>query len=477
MSGVYNRKLFRQSGARDELRKMGGIMSSSEELMRAALMTGMQAPGPADLGPMPMPQQPVIGMPAPPVMQPQQPMAEPQQPMDMGMQQPMGSGFGMQQPMDMGMQQPMDSGYGMQPSQPMMQQQPIQPPIAEPAYMPPQMPQSLQMPQAQPPGFFLGGLINLAPTMGSAEASEDPAAPPAPAARPNPARAIGIGPSTVRSAEPVDIGATAGTVVVPPKVNAIGVDAFVERIGAKLDTASPEEVGDDIVKTAVEEPTGDLRFDLAKTLEEMTGDLSAYEKDIDTLNRGIIGAAIAAGTSARATENIAKGMLVGMESVKATEERRAADAQALQLKALEVRAAEQAAREAEIKAEEKAKTEAKAKLAEDVRSAYSRARDSIIESGINNVGKLPDGMTLTEYAESFGRSQAEATYGKEAVDAILGTPAAPQSTLSAEDKAELLNEAKVKIGKNPALRTAVRDRLSKDFGITPEELDAVLGGS
>lgn len=420
MSGVYNRKLFRQSSARDELRKLGGIMSSSEELMREALMTGMRAPGPADLGPMPMPQQPAMGMPAPPVMQPQQPMMQPQQPMDMGMQPMMQPS----QPMDMGMQQPMDSGFGMQPSQPMMQQQPIQPPIAEPVYMPPTMPQSLQMPQSQPPGFFLGGLINLAPTMGSAEASEDPAAP---AARPNPARAIGIGPSTVRSAEPIDIGATAGTVVVPPKVNAIGVDAFVERIGAKLDTASPEEVGDDIVKTAVEEPTGDLRFDLAKTLEEMTGDLSAYEKDIDTLNRGIIGAAIAAGTSARATENIAKGMLVGMESVKATEERRAADARALQLKALEVRAAEQAAREAEIKAGEKAKTEAEIKLAEDIRSAYSRARDSIIESGINNVGKLPEGMTLTQYAESFGRSQAEATYGKEAVDAVLGTPAAPAS--------------------------------------------------
>ena len=409
MSGVYNRKLFRQSGARDELRKLGGIMSSSEELMREALMTGMLAPGPSDLGPMPMPQQPVIGMPAPPVMQPQQPMVEPQQPMDMGMQQPM------------------DSGYGMQPSQPMMQQQPIQPPIAEPSYMPPQMPQSLQMPQAQPPGFFLGGLINLAPTMGSSGDSEPPLPLRDSADRPNPARAIGIGPSTVRSGQPVDIGATAGTVVLPPKVKAIGVDAFVERIGAKLDTASPEEVGDDLVRTAVEEPTGDLQFDLAKTLEEMTGDLSAYEKDIDTLNRGIIGAAIAAGTSARATENIAKGLLVGMESVKATEERRAADAQALQLKALEVRAAEQAAREAEIKAGEKAKTEAEAKLAEDVRSAYSRARDSIIESGINNVGKLPEGMTLTQYAESFGRSQAEATYGKEAVDAILGTPAAPAS--------------------------------------------------
>jgi hypothetical protein len=183
MSGVYNRKLFRQSGARDELRKMGGIMSSSEELMREALMTAMQAPRPADLGPMSMPQQP-MGMPAPPVMQPQQPMMQPQRPMDMGMgmQQPMP-----QQPMDMGMQQPMDDGMGMMQPQSMMPQQPIQPAIAEPAYMPPQMPQSLQMQPAQPPGFFLGGLINLAPTMGSAEASEDPAAPPAPAARPNPA--------------------------------------------------------------------------------------------------------------------------------------------------------------------------------------------------------------------------------------------------------------------------------------------------
>jgi hypothetical protein len=327
----------------------------------------------------------------------------------------------------MGMQQPMDDGMGMMQQQPMMPQQPIQPAIAEPAYMPPQMPQSLQMEPSQPSGFFLGGLINLAPTMGTAGDSEPPLPLRDSADRPNPARAAGIGATTVRSAEPVDIGAAAGTVVAPPKVSAIGLDALVERVGAKIDTASPEEVATDIVETVVEEPTGDLQFDLAKTLEEMTGDLSAYEKDIDTLNRGIIGAAIAAGTSARATENIAKGLLVGMESVKATEERRAADAQALQLKALEVRAAEQAAREAEIKAGEKARTEAEAKLAEDVRSAYSRARDSIIESGINNVGKLPEGMTLTQYAESFGRSQAEATYGKEAVDAILGTPAAPAS--------------------------------------------------
>lgn len=460
MSGVYNRKLFRQSGARDELRKMGGIMSSSEELMREALMTAMQAPGPADLGPMPMPQQPVIGMPAPPVMQPQQPMdpGMQQQPTDMGMQQPMDPGMqqpmdmGMQQPMDMGMQQPMDSGFGMQPSQPMMQQQPIQPPIAEPAYMPPTMPQSLQ-----PPGFFLGGLINLAPTMGSAEDTEEVS--PAPASRPNPARAAGIGSSTV---QPVDIGATAGTVVVPPKVDAIGVDAFVERIGAKLDTAPPEEVGNDIVENAVEEPTGDLQFDLAKTLEEMTGDPSVYEKNIDELNRGIIGAAIAAGTSARATENIAKGMLVGLEGARATEERRAGDARALQLKALEVRAAEQAAREAATKAQ----AEAVAKLEEEKRKAYFDSFRSVMELGIDGVdlpvltdvdgnpvidaeGK-PQQMSLEDYARKVAEEQVK-----------IGFPSAPAET----NVEAVLNEARqaIKAGRDPAV---ISDRL-KSMGIDP----------
>jgi hypothetical protein len=308
------------------------------------------------------------------------------------MQQPM-----MQQPMDMGMQQPMDAGM----QQPMMQPQQ---PMAAPAFMPPGMPQSVQ-PQQQPPGYFLGGLINLAPTMGSSGAEEESAAP---ASRPNPARAAGIGSSTVA---PVDITKTAGTAVEAPKVDAIGLDAFVERVGSKLDTASPEEVGNEIVENVVEEPTGDLQFDLAKALEEMTGDPSAYEKDIDTLNRGIIGAAIAAGTSARATENIAKGMLVGLESAKQTEERRAGDARALQLKALEVRAAEQAAREAESKAGTKAQAEAEAKLQEDKRDVYTNTFNSIIEAGVDNV-TIPKGMSIEEYAAQVARAQVEAVFGE-----------------------------------------------------------------
>ena len=279
MSGVYNRKLFRQSGARDELRKMGGIMSSSEELMREALMTGMQAPGPADLGPMAMPRQQPMGMPAPPVMQPQQPM----------MQQPMAP-----MPMDMGMQQPM-----MQPQQPMMQQ-----PMAEPAFMPPGMPQSAMQ---QPAGFAGGGFIMLPGMMGE---------------------------------EPVDITKPAGTAVEAPKVSPDAL-ATAEKLAGEIDDRDPEEVGAEIVDAAAKEgaePTGDIQADLAGIYAQLTGDLSAYEKNIDELNRGIIGAAIGAGTSARATENISKGLLVGLEGARATEERRAGDARALLLAEAQARA-------------------------------------------------------------------------------------------------------------------------------------------
>ena len=402
MAGVYNRKLFRQSPARDELRKLGGIMSSSEELMREAMSTAMQAPRPADLGPMSMPQRPFMGMQAP-MMPMQQPMMAPA---PMPMMQP-----------QMPMQQPM-----MPMQQPTMAQQAM----GGMPFMPPQMPQSVQ-----PRGFNDGGFVLSLPPAPDRSGLGGEARPrPAPKATlpymPDLTAKIDLNPAS----SAVDIGQAAGTVVAAPKVGNISaptLDALAERLSPKLDTAPPEEVADDIVDTLVEEPTGDRQFDLAKTLEEMTGDSSAYEKNIDDLNRGIIGAAIAAGTSARATENIAKGLLVGMEGAKATEERRAGDARALQLKALEVRAAEQAAREAETKAGEKARIEAEAKLAEDIRSEYSRARDSIIESGINNVGKLPEGMSLTQYAESFGRAQAEATYGKDAVNAVLGTGAAPAS--------------------------------------------------
>jgi hypothetical protein len=360
-------------------------MSSSEELMREAMNTAMQAPGPEARGPMGMPQRP-----------------------PMGMQAPM-----------MPMQQPMMAPAPMPMMQPQMQQMPMpmpQPTMAQQAmggmpFMPPQMPQSVQ-----PRGFNDGGFVLSLPPAPDRSGLGGEARPrPAPKATlpymPDLTAEIKLNPAS----SAVDIGQAAGTVVAAPKVGNISaptLDALAERLSPKLDTAPPEEVADDIVDTLVEEPTGDRQFDLAKTLEEMTGDSSAYEKNIDDLNRGIIGAAIAAGTSARATENIAKGLLVGMEGAKATEERRAGDSRALQLKALEVRAAEQAAREAEAKAGQAARAEAEAKLAKEKRDLRTNTFNSVIEAGIDKL-TVPEGMSIEEYARGIAEEQVLLTFPDE----------------------------------------------------------------
>jgi len=140
--------------------------------------------------------------------------------------------------------------------------------------------------------------------------------------------------------EPVDITKPAGTAVEAPKVSPDAL-ATAEKLAGEVDDRDPEEVGAEIVDAAAKEgaePTGDIQADLAGIYAQLTGDLSAYEKNIDELNRGIIGAAIGAGTSARATENISKGLLVGLEGARATEERRAGDARALLLAEAQARA-------------------------------------------------------------------------------------------------------------------------------------------
>ena len=280
------------------------------------------------------------------------------------------------------------------------------------------------------------------------------------------------GPSKV---VPVDITAPAGTVRDPSgpanssPAEAISADivAKAEDLATKVDTTAPEDIGKEIVNTAASkglEPSGNLKFDLAAILEEMTGNPEAYEKNIDSLNRGIIGAAIAAGTSARATENIARGMLVGMEGAKATEERRAGDARALQLKALEVRAAEQEAKEAEIKAAERAKAEAAIKLEEDKRKAYYDTFKSVMELGIDGVdlpvltdeegnpvidaeGKAQR-MTLEDYARQVAEKQVQVGFPSEQPDV--------------EDVLDQARRA-IKEGRDPAV---ISDRL-KSMGIDP----------
>ena len=418
MAGVYNRKLFRQNAARDELRKMGGIMASSEELLREAMRTAMQAPGPSDLGPMPMPQQPAFGMPAQPVM-PQQPMMQQPMapmPMDMGMQQPM-----MQQPMpmDMGMQQQM-----MQPQQPMMQPQQ---PMAEPAFMPPTMPQSAQMQPMQPQGFKDGGPI-----------------------------IVGAGTKFPRM---VDVTKPAGTAVEAPTVELDeDIVATAKDLEMRLEDEPPYAVANKILSKAAEkgaELTGDIETDLAGVYASLTGDPAAYEKNIDELNRGIIGAAIGAGTSARATENISKGLLVGLEAAKDTEERRVRDARALQL--------------AELQARGRA---SESRAYRNPVDAYQDAYQAVMNAGEFDI-EIPEGLTREEYADQVATDLITRSYTAEQLVGSpfegLSAPAAPAGGEgSTQTEADVLQSARAALQAG-APEAAVKERLAA-MGIDPEKL-------
>jgi len=68
--------------------------------------------------------------------------------------------------------------------------------------------------------------------------------------------------------------------------------------------------------------TSDVKKELAKTSEQVFGKRLNSDDKIDAMNDAITGFAIAAGTSPLATENIANGMLVGLKSMKQTEQRR-----------------------------------------------------------------------------------------------------------------------------------------------------------
>ena len=450
MAGVYNRKLFRQSGARDELRKMGGIMSSSEELMREAMNTAMQAPGPEARGPMGM-QQPVIGMPAPPVMQPRQPM--------MPMQQPM-MGQPMQQPM-MPMQQPM-----------------AQQPMGGMPFMPPQMPQSVQ-----PVGFQEGGPVIVGagtkfPRMVDAGRTS-PAAAEGQAEQPDGRGTISAEEARKRallaaagaggfvpdlSLPGIDIGAEAGSVVEAPRVD-VNEDlvATAQDLEPRLEEEPPEAVANELLTKAEEGGatlTGDTQADLAGIYESLTGDPAAYEKNIDQLNRGIIGAAIGAGTSARATENISKGLLVGLEGARETEERRVRDARALQLAELQARTEE---------AKEANRVSRESRAYRNPVDAYQDAYQAVMNASETDI-EIPEGMSREDYADQVATDLIRRSYS---ADQLVGSPfegvSAPSggegSTQTEED---VLNSARAALTAG-ADEAAVRERLQA-LGIDPEKL-------
>lgn len=317
MENVFNRKLFQRKNkdaARDKLRSMGGIMASSEPLIREAMRTAENIPSPSiDIegimaaqkrkGPMPTAPLPQIVPGAPSMMAPPA-------------------------------QTPMP-----QPAQPAAPAQPAQP--AAPASQP-----------------------TMAMNMGGR-----------PVDRPDLANYYGAasGPIPKVAMQPrVDVSQRAGSVVAP---NEIDLSALTPEGAIKLSSAALSGQVPVNLTPFTEENTGSKKaaeklnatsVSIAKVMRDanmsadekskllisaLGGNPSAEDKKaelsnlseknfgkkldrgakIDSLNQAITGFAVAAGTSPRATQNFARGMLTGATAMKATEEGREATDNAMKL--------------------------------------------------------------------------------------------------------------------------------------------------
>ena len=310
MANVFNRKLFKrksETAARDKLRSMGGIMASSEPLIREAMKTVQSAPKPqVDIQGIMQAQKRMGAIPATPLPQVAPSMAQ------------------------------------ISP-QPQMQAAPQ--PAPQPQVAPQPAPQQSMNPM-QKQGFFLGGLVGDPATKARLAANT---ATPEERARTN---ALGI-----------DVSRQAGSVVQQPGVNMddITPDRAIQLTSAALNGQFPVNLRPFTAQTAGSEANAKLLNDkseqlaaamsdqslsdedrarnllsalggdveaksvkkaLAKTSEQVFGKKLDSEAKIDAMNNAITGFAIAAGTSPRATKNIANGMLVGLKAMKQTEQGR-----------------------------------------------------------------------------------------------------------------------------------------------------------
>ena len=285
MDSVYNRKLFQRKedrAARDQLRKMGGIMSSSEDLMQAAQQGFRPSQDPQMTG-----QGEVVSM-APSIVPSAQEM--------MAMQQ----------------QRP--------PQQ--MQQRPAQPPMAQPMGQPPQMQTSVQAPpQMQSPqqpmqrrGFQQGGPAEVSagsrarlagrgmdtPTMSRPTITEGA---PKPTATPEPAKVVVTetpGPDATAPSSPEEAIGKATQLMDDPNIPA-------------------EEKSKAILEVAGTPQSGDLVQDIRELYKQSVGGEIPRDATIDELNRGIFGAAMASSKNPRAAGALAEGLSAALTAMRQTE--------------------------------------------------------------------------------------------------------------------------------------------------------------
>jgi hypothetical protein len=110
---------------------------------------------------------------------------------------------------------------------------------------------------------------------------------------------MAMGYSLKSEQDTADAAAAADPTLSATPAEAIEADVLDKAQGLLplLDTEDPEVIAAEILSSAAAqgvEPTGDTQVDLARIYQNLTGDPAAFEKNIDNLNRGIIGAAIGA---------------------------------------------------------------------------------------------------------------------------------------------------------------------------------------
>ena len=291
MDSVYNRKLFQRKedrAARDQLRRMGGIMSSSDELMQAAQQGFQTAKPPQMTG-----QGQVVSM-APSIVPTAQDMMQQRPPQQMQQRPP--------QQMQRPPQQQMGMMGALAPSvqAPPMQQQPRrgfqQGGVAQ---MSPE-----QMAEYRKSRLLTGARSVDTPTMSRPTITEGTPAPAAaPAATPEPAKVVVTetpGPDATAPSSPEEAIGKATQLMDDPNIPA-------------------EEKSKAILEVAGTPQSGDLLQDIRELYKQSVGGEIPRDATIDELNRGIFGATMASSKNPRAAGALAEGLSAALTAMRQTE--------------------------------------------------------------------------------------------------------------------------------------------------------------
>lgn len=368
-SGVYNRSLFRKRGteARDQLRLMGGIMASSPELLQAG-MREQQAVMPQPVMAQPQTGQGQVQFLAPNLLQPLQPQPQYQAVAPAPLPQP---------------QQRFQDGGAVTPSSAWER-------VKE---------RSRARLEARAAREGLGGFDTPTVTGGRSATNTAPLTfDQAVQVGENPASAL------PQSGLPEDLQAKFAE-----------IDALL-----KDSSISETQKAQAVLESFGLEPGEDVQQDLQQAVSQL-GLSPEREARIDDMNKAMLGFAIAAGDSPRASENIANGMLMGLKQMRDTEIRRAE--------------AELAARTGALAPEDEVSwfDTPRGKLASGyIEKMMEGTMD--VETMVDTLNQLDaDSPPGAKLGDEFRRALAAGSVPPAPVQTRLSTPAAPTAAPGGED--------------------------------------------